>query len=166
VRLSERQGEYRITVFTTPTPFRAGPVDVSVLLQDTRTGQPVPQARVTIRAVPRDRSSEPPLHLATTEAATNKLFRAAVFEIPQPGWWEIEVAIEGERGPARARFEVEAAEAAPHLLDLWPWLSWPALVILLFSVHQVLVLRKVRQNRAHAGARGPGSTKVDFRPGG
>jgi hypothetical protein len=144
VRLSQRQGDYRITVFTTPTPLRAGPVDVSVLVQDARTGQPVPQARVTVRAAPRGRSREAILQPATSEAATNKLFRAAVFELPEPGWWEVEVAVEGGRAPARARFEVEAAEAAPRWLALWPWLGWPAVAILLFSIHQVLVRRKER----------------------
>jgi hypothetical protein len=148
VRLSERQGGYRITVFTEPTPFRAGPVDVSVLVQEARTGQPVPDARVTVRAALRGRPGEATVHPATVEAATNKLFRAAVFEIPEPGWWEIEVAVEGEHGPARAYFEVEAAEAAPRWLALWPWLGWPALVIVLFGIHQVLVWR---QGRARAG---------------
>jgi hypothetical protein len=155
VRLSQRLGDYRITVFTEPTPVRAGPVDVSVLVQDARTGQPMPQVRVTVQATPRDRSTDPILHLATSEAATNKLFRAALFEIPQPGWWDVEVAIEGEHGPARARFEVEAAEAAPHWLALWPWLGWPALVIFLFGIHQVLLRKKGRERRPqHAAAGG------------
>jgi hypothetical protein len=145
VRLSGRQGDYQITVFTAPTPLRAGPVDVSVLVQDARTGQRLPQARVTVRAAPRGRSHPVLVQPATSEAATNKLFRAAVFELPEPGWWEVEVAIEGGHGPARVRFEVEAAEAAPRWLTLWPWLGWPALVILLFGIHQVLVWRKERQ---------------------
>jgi hypothetical protein len=148
VRLSQRQGDYRITVFTAPTPFRAGPVDVSVLVQDARTGRPVPDARVTVRAALRGRPGEATVHPATSEAATNKLFRAAVFEMPEPGWWEVEVAVEGERGPARVRFEVEAAEAAPPWLALWPWLGWPALAVVLFGVHQLLVWRKGRARTA------------------
>jgi hypothetical protein len=141
VRLSQRQGDYQITVFTAPTPLRAGPVDVSVLVQDARTGQPLPQARVTVRAARRGGTGEVILQPATSEAATNKLFRAAVFELPEPGWWEVEVAIEGEHGRARVRFEVEAAEAAPRWLVLWPWLSWPVVVIVLFGIHQVMVRR-------------------------
>jgi hypothetical protein len=151
VRLSQRQGDYQVTAFTAPTPFRAGPVDVSVLVQDARTGQPVPQARVTVRAAPRGRPGEATVQTATSEAATNKLFRAAVFEIPEPGWWEVEVAVEGGLGPARVRFEVEAAEAAPRWLALWPWLSWPALAILLFGIHQWLVRRKDRERGPRYG---------------
>jgi hypothetical protein len=153
VRLSQRQGGYRITVFTEPTPFRAGPVDVSVLVQDVRTGQPVPEARVTVRAVPRGHATEDIVRQATVEAASNKLFRAAEFNLPEPGWWEIEVVVEGERGLARVSFEVEAAEALPRWLALWPWLGWPVLAILLFGIHQVLVWRQGR-GRPRAGATG------------
>ena len=42
VRLSEEQGRYRITVFTAPAPLRAGPVDVSVLVQEAATGERSP----------------------------------------------------------------------------------------------------------------------------
>jgi hypothetical protein len=144
VRLSQRQGDYRITVFTEPTPLRAGPVDVSVLVQDGSTGQLVTDARVTIRAALRGRASEAVHHPATSEAATNKLFRAAAFELPEAGWWEIEIGIDGRFGPSDVRFDVEVAQAAPVWLALWPFLGWPALVILLFGVHQWLVRRKQR----------------------
>jgi hypothetical protein len=145
VRLSRRQGDYRITVFTEPNPFRAGPVDISVLVQDASTGRPMPRATVTVRAAPRDRPSEAVLHPATREAATNKLFRAALFELPEPGWWDFEVAIEGDHGPAKVYFDLKAAEPSPAWWRLWPWLGWPVLVIVLFLVHEGLVWRKERR---------------------
>ena len=46
MRLSERAGGYRVTVFTDPTPLRAGPVDVSVFVQDADTGEPAAGVRV------------------------------------------------------------------------------------------------------------------------
>ena len=102
----------------------------------------VPEAQVTVRlkAPGGGRVLECP---ATTEAATNKLFHAAVFELPEPGWWDVEVAVEGPHGPALVRFEVEAAEPPPRWLELWPWFTWPALVVALFGLHQVLVRRRV-----------------------
>ena len=48
LRLSRSEGNYRISVFTAPTPFRAGPVDISVLVQDAITGEVMPKASVTI----------------------------------------------------------------------------------------------------------------------
>lgn len=145
LRLSERRGDYRISVFTAPTPFRAGPVDVSVLVQHARTGEPLVQADVTVRAVQRDRPGVPVVAQATHAAATNKLFHAAVFDLPEAGWWEIEVAVAAGGEPVRVRCEVEAADAAPEWLELWPWLGWPVAVIGLFAVHQRLARRHARR---------------------
>src|SRR6516162_7835388 len=118
VRVREQAGAYQVTVFTSPTPFRAGPVDVSVLVQDAATGECVPEARVSVRLTARGRGDvlEYP---ATAEAATNRLFHAAVFRLPEPGWWEVEVAVEGPHGPAVVRFEVEANEPPPRWLEFW-----------------------------------------------
>jgi hypothetical protein len=140
IRLSEKKGGYRITVFSSPSPFRAGPVDVSVLVQDVVTGQPLPQARVTVRMT---KIGQPALeYAATQEVATNKLLHAAQFELPAPGRWELEVRVEGSQGSAVAACDVEAAERLPRWHSLWPWIGWPALAIALFCTHELLVRRK------------------------
>src|SRR5581483_6228372 len=114
VRLSRRHGEYQVTVFTAPTPVRAGPLDVSVLVQDVHTGRPVPEARITVQVAPRGRPGEALVQPATRDVATNKLLRAAVFDLSEPGWWRIEVTMDGDLGAGRIGFELEAAEAAPR----------------------------------------------------
>jgi hypothetical protein len=156
VRLSERAGTCQVTVFTSPTPFRAGPVDISVLLQDAASGLAVTDARVTVRLTSRTtgRVLEFP---ATTEAATNKLLRAAVFELPKPGWWDVDVLIEAPSGGETVRLSIEASEPIPHWLTLWPWFSWPFLVVAVFGIHRKLVQLKLRQaTQQRAG--GPGTT--------
>jgi hypothetical protein len=150
VRLRERAGNYQVAVFTAPTPLRAGPVDFSVLVQDAATGECVPEARVTIRL--RSREAEHLLeYTASADAATNKLFQAAVFELPEPGWWEVEVAIEGPFGPALSTFSVQADELLPRWLDLWLWFTWPAFAVALFGLHQLLVRRRVVRPPAARG---------------
>jgi len=151
MRLRERIGGYQITVFTAPTPFRAGPVDVSVLVQDAATGEVVPEALVTVTLKAPD-AKYVLENAATTEAATNKLFRAAEFQLPESGWWNVAVVVDGPHGPARVWFGVQADEPLPRWLDLWPWFSWPALVIALFGVHRVLVRRKAPPGSRNAGA--------------
>jgi hypothetical protein len=146
VRVRERSGNYQITVFTSPTPFRAGPVDVSVFVQDAATEECVPEARVMVRLTA-SASGQVLEYPATAEAATNKLFQAAVFRLPEPGRWDAEVAVEGARGPACVRFELDAAEPLPRWLDLWPWFGWPALAVALFCAHRALVRRKARQGQ-------------------
>jgi hypothetical protein len=146
-RVSEQAGGYRVSVFTSPMPFRAGLVDISMLVQDADSGELLPSVQVIVRATPRDRPNQSVTHPATAEAATNKLCRAAMFELPGPGWWDFELEIEGDRGPARVRFALEAADRLPEWWALAPWIGWPALAIGLFSVHQVLVRRKPPGNR-------------------
>src|SRR5260370_27143233 len=85
VRLSEQQGKYRIAVFTAPTVLRAGPVDVSVLVQDADTGEAASGVLVSIGVERRGFPDVAFRHRATTEAATNKLFYAAEFDLPEPG---------------------------------------------------------------------------------
>jgi hypothetical protein len=143
MRLRERAGNYQITVFTSPTPLRVGPVDISVLAQDATSGNWVPDMRVTVRLMARG-THQTLEYQATTEAATNKLLQSAVFQLPEAGLWDVEAALDGPRGHASVFFEVDAAEPPPRWLEMWPWFTWPALLVTLFGIHQVLVQRKVR----------------------
>jgi hypothetical protein len=136
LRLREQNGAYQIAVFTLPTPLRAGPVDISVLVQDAVTGECLPEAHVTVHLTHRE-SHRSLTYPATAEAATNKLFQAAIFDLPEPGWWDVEVAVARSRRSAVVRFSLEADEPLPRWLDLWPWFTWPAIVVVFFGIHQI-----------------------------
>jgi hypothetical protein len=144
VRLSEQQGKYRITVFTAPTPVRAGPVDVSVLVQEAATGELAPGVRVMIKLERPESAGWTLQYPATTEAATNKLFHAATFDLPEPGCYLVEVQIDGDLGEAQVRFELSADEGSPQWPSMWACVGWPVVAILLFGVHQRLVRRRSR----------------------
>jgi hypothetical protein len=131
-------------------------MDMSVLVQDAATGEIVPEAQVSLHFTARESGESLEEH-ASAEAATNKLFRAALVQLPVPGWWDVEVAVEGPQGPAVVRFPMEADEAPPPWWDLWPWFTWPALAILLFTMHQVLVRRRLIPSAGPAPA--PGSSR-------
>jgi hypothetical protein len=141
MQLSQTAGDYRIAVFTSPTPLRVGLVDFSVLIQDAATGECVPEAQVTVR-LKRSGSGRVLTFPATEAAATNRIFQAAVFELPSPGRWDAEVAVQGPRGPALVGFGLETDEALPRWLELWPWFTWPALVVALFAIQRLLVRRR------------------------
>ena len=147
LRVWERQGRYEIAVFTSPNPLVAGPVDISVLILDSRSGDPVRDAKVIVKIEPLGRPGEAVSHPATTEAATNKLLLVAVFELPKPGSWLVEIAIDGMRDSAPLRFKMEAAGGPPEWMAFWPWVCWPAPVILLYGIHQRLVWRKTHSRR-------------------
>src|SRR5204863_2737037 len=82
---------------------------------------------------------------ATVGAATNKLLHATELDLPRPGRWGIEVEVDGPRGRAEVRCEVEAGEPLPRWREVWPWIAWPAVVVGLFAVHQWLVRRAARK---------------------
>jgi hypothetical protein len=153
VRLCERAGDYQLAVFTLPTPFRAGPVDVSVLVQDAATGECVTPARVTLHLTARG-SGLVLEYPATSGAAGNRLFHEAVFELPEAGWWDVEVSVDGPHGPARARFEVGAAAAPPRWQEQWLWFGWPFLAVALFGLHRVLARRGRPPSQADSLDRG------------
>lgn len=169
VRLCQRAGSYQVAVFTSPTPFRAGPVDISVFVQDPVTGECRPEAQVTVRLTARG-SGQTLEYPATSEAATNKLFHAAVFDLPEPGWWDVEVSVKGPQGPASIRFQLEAGEVLPRWLDLWPWYTWPALAVALFGLHQMLSRRprpalcSTRPTARCASTRSPASSSPATAP--
>jgi hypothetical protein len=139
LRLSEQKDGYRTAVFTTPTPLRAGPVDFSVLVQDAATGEAEPGIEVSIKVQRPDNRGTALVQRATTQAATNKLYYAATFNLPEAGWYSVEVSIVGPLGETQVRFNVEAAGALPPGLAMLPWVGWPLLAIAIFSIHQLLV---------------------------
>lgn len=133
IRLLETRGELQITVFTSPTPVRTGGVDVSVLLCEPASAA----STVDIFAHPIESPLRAIRAKATNEAATNKLLRAAKFQLPQPGRWRIEAIVSrGDLVDERFAFEVDVAAAAPRWLTFWPWFMWPAVAIALLFVHQ------------------------------
>lgn len=145
LRLRQNVGGYAIAVFTSPTPIRVGAVDVSVLVQNAATGEFVPDADVTVcLKVP---GTEHTLrYAATAGAATNRLFKAAVFNLSEAGSWHLEVAVRGPHSSAQVAFEIKADERLPRWRELWPWFGWPAFVVVLFGGHQLLSGRLISTN--------------------
>lgn len=140
----QRRGRWEIAVFTDPTPFVTGTVDISVLVLDADTGDPVPGARVTVEVVPREHSGVTASYLATPEAATNKLFSAAVFDLPDPGRYEMSVNVERDAERARLQFDLDVANPSTPEADLWWWIVWPAPVVAVYGMHRWLVARRER----------------------
>ncbi len=150
MRISQRHGNQQITVFTDPTPLRAGPIDVSVLVQDLEAGNPDLTPTIDISIKPRERLTNVVRYRATNAAASNKLFQAANFDLPHAGWWEITVDVRGSEKSAPVCFDVEAAEPLPPWQELWPWFCWPLIVIVVFAVCQHRVPPAGRRHRKGA----------------
>jgi hypothetical protein len=114
VRISRQTvGPYLVSVFTSPTPLRTGEIDVSVLVQDA-AAETVLDVPVTIVATPLGEDGATIRVEATRQQATNKLFKAAKFDVRAEGVWELTVQVGGREGGA---LSFQANLTDPTLLD-------------------------------------------------
>jgi hypothetical protein len=141
VRYSGRCGDRLVTIFTDPTPPRAGVVDVSVLVQDAESKKPMTNVPVVVRA---HRIDGAPVQLrarATGEAATNKLLRAAPLELTA-GRWHNEILVDDSAEGSPIAFDLDVTEGLPAWTQTSLWIGWPFAVIGLFVAHQCLILMR------------------------
>lgn len=141
VRASEIDGPWRLTVFSEPTPLRAGRVDLSVLVQGAEDDEPILDAVISLLLEHADEEVDSLLIEATREAATNRLLYSAEFELPEPGPWLVHASAMRGDDVARIAFGLDAGEPLPPILDLWVWLALPAIAIVLVAINQWLQRR-------------------------
>ncbi|MFO7892457.1 MAG: hypothetical protein R6U63_01880 [Longimicrobiales bacterium] len=112
VRISQAPvGPWLVTVYSSPTPLRTGEVDISTLVQDSANA--IVDVPITVDATPVGFVAEAVRSPATRGQATNKLFKAAKFDIGVPGQWEFRVRVgsAAERGtPGAAGSASEVGE--------------------------------------------------------
>jgi hypothetical protein len=146
VQLHQAAGPFVVTVFTTPTPLQAGPVDVSVLVQDRGDGQPVLDGEVDVWLWREDGRTVG--GRATRAVAQPQLLYSTVVHVPEAGQWALEVTVTQGQHSARVRGQVLAASPRPCVLAYWRSLSLPPVVATLFAVHQWLQRRAARRGKA------------------
>jgi hypothetical protein len=149
----ETVNDLNLTVFASPVPLRAGPADISVLVQDTK-GQAVLDASVeigwTATAATATTDWLPPccsmntlqgLTPALRTHSQNKLLYGVLLPIRSAGASEISVRVTSPRGDARLDIPVTIAPPRAPVLTYWPLLAFPPVAIGLFAVHQRLSRR-------------------------
>jgi hypothetical protein len=145
VQLRQTGGRFVVTVFAAPTPLRAGAVDVSILVQDRDTNEPVLDAEVLIVLTPSGRDGTAIDAAATRAFATNKLLYAVVIDVPSAGAWDLRVTVRRGHEAATVAGQMIFAESVPPLLAHWPYLAFPPVAVLVFVVHH---WRRSRSSRA------------------
>jgi hypothetical protein len=141
VQLRTEAGAFVITVFTSPAPLSAGPVDISLLIQNREGLEPVLDADVSLalRAQP---SHTEIRAQASRQKAQNKLLYAAPVTLAESGKWQIAVTIlrHGERTAATGTIDV--APTREMVASYWGYVAFPPFMIVAFVVRERLILRK------------------------
>jgi len=135
-QFTKHAGPFVVTVFTTPSPLRAGPVDVSVMIQSSETGEPVLDCAALIQLYKEGAASIQ--SAATHYAAQNKLFYAALLKVPESGLWQVDVSIKHAGDSIDVAGVIIVAPSNPALLVYWRNLALQTLFIALFVLNQWL----------------------------
>jgi hypothetical protein len=145
VQFEKAAGPFVITVFTTPSPLRAGPIDISLMIQSREDQQPLLDCQALVQL--RKEGAMSICSEVTHEAARNKLFYGAQVMVPEPGPWKLEVAIKQGDVSINVAGEIIVAPSNPVLLVYWRSLTLPPLFISLFAVNQWLKRRSVKGDK-------------------
>ena len=149
-----------LTVFASPAPLRAGPVDVSVLVQ--KGEKPILDAAVDISWQANSASSAdwlPPC--CTMESRTekipalrghsnNRFLYSAIVPMKTAGPSVLKIRVFEAGREVLLSCDLDVRRPLPPLLAFWPWLAFPPIAIAGFALHQ-----KLSQPRQRSSLRGP-----------
>jgi len=135
VQLQQQAGPFLVTVFAAPVPARAGPVDLSVLVQDRTSLSPVLDAVVSLQIGGQT-------VVATRAQAQNKLLYAATVNLSEPRDHKYSVTILRNSITTQVAGTLRVEPPAAKLETYWRYLILPPLAVALFTAHQLLKRRK------------------------
>jgi len=137
LRFSSVSGPFLITLFSTPEPLTPGPIDLSVMVQDARSGDVLSDAHVGIDLLQQNGDGSTIHAEATHGMAVNKLLQAADIEIPASGSWRMRITVhQGSRSTVLdTAIPVEPGSRKTKLV--WIFGSLPVLALVLFTLHQL-----------------------------
>ncbi len=144
MQFTRHAGGFSITLFSTPVPLRAGPADLSVMVETEPDKTAVLDAAIILDLTkPGERSIQ--LN-ATHSAAINKLLYATPVVFPSPGTWRINVRVQAKRAPVNVSGTIEVFPEQAPAAAYWPYFAAVPVLVLLFGVNQWLK-RKRRVQR-------------------
>ena len=152
-------GRFHVTVFTLPPILSAGPVDVTVLLQDRSKLSPMLDATVTLDLTAqggkdlRGKAWSPPCCAMNKAApltgipaklahAENRLLYGALVQIPYSGTWQLNVNIQRDLERENVRTLLKVNPPAPAPLTYWHLFILPPLGVIGFILNQNARRRK------------------------
>ncbi|HXX44732.1 MAG TPA: cytochrome c oxidase assembly protein [Candidatus Acidoferrales bacterium] len=116
VRFQANSGPFHVSVFGPRDPIEPGDCDISVLVQDAKSEEPILDADVDLSVQMANATAGAQIR-ATRRQSSNKLLESATTELPKSGAWQLQVSV--HRGSEQAAVsstlqvtEVGTAQAA------------------------------------------------------
>jgi len=134
LQIQRSSGPFVITVFTAASPLRAGPSDISIMIQDSNNYRPVLDAEVTVSLC--REGGEAIKAVARREQSKNKLLYAALLSLPDEGRWMIEVTVVRNSQETMISGPIIVAPQQSFLFACWWTLALPPIAIGLFVINQ------------------------------
>jgi hypothetical protein len=141
VQFRKEAGGLVITVFTAPAPLCAGPVGISLLLQNRNGLEPVLDANVSL--VLRSMASGAEIQAQPTlEQGQNKLQYASALTLAESGKWQLAVKVwrNGQRADVTGTIDVAPTHAM--VASYWGYVVFPPLMIMAVLIQEGLIWRK------------------------
>jgi hypothetical protein len=162
IRWRETQEPFLITIFTSSEPVSEGLVDVSVMVQDRISSEPIldasvelmftappgsvpqPAARTCCQMCSGTKTGTSPSNMtqftvaATREQASNKLLYAAPIKFSTAGNWRMSAVIARGNDAVKIACAIPVGSPPRRLTGLLPYLALPPLMIALFTINQCL----------------------------
>lgn len=147
---------FEMTVFASPAPVRAGPVDVSVLVQE--SDKPILDATVEVTWKASSAAAPewlPPCCTMDSGAervpalrahSNNRFLYSAIVPMKFAGPSELIIRVARGGQEAVLSCAVEVRPPRPAVLAFWPWLAFPPVAVAGFALHQRL--SRSRQRKA------------------
>ena len=136
----QTSGSITVTAFTTQSPLRIGPSDISFLIENNEQSRPVLNAAVFLAF--EDASGVIARGEATHDQARNKLLYCSVMTLIKAGPSRMRVIVTDGSEKYDLENEVEVAGRQSPLVEHWKLLTFPFMIAIVFVFHQRLTWKK------------------------
>jgi hypothetical protein len=137
LRFSRVSGPFLITLFSTPEPLTPGLIDLSVMVQDAKSGDVLSDPIVGISLQRQNGDGSMIYAEATHGNATNKLLQAADIEIPANGRWRMRITVQQGSRTTILDAVIPVEQGSRKTKLIWIFGLLPILALLVFILHQV-----------------------------
>ena len=141
VLLHQDAGAFTITLFAASQPLRTGEADLSVMVQDRRSGAVLLDPVIDLTIAPEGADATQQTVRLAKGQASNRLLQACTVHFTSAGKWRLTLLVRRGNDQARLTTDCVVEPDRSRSTLVWFYVLLPVAIILLFALHQFLKLR-------------------------